>query len=171
MIIPYNGINPQIDESCYVAHNATIVGNVVLKENANIWYGTVIRADDNKVTIGKNTNVQDNCTIHISNVFETIVGNNVTIGHGAIVHACEIGDNTLIGMGSIILNGAIIGNNVIVGAGSLVPPGKKIPSNTLVMGSPAKIVRSLNEEDIEKIKKSAMDYVRLANNHKGVDKI
>ncbi|MCT4595016.1 MAG: gamma carbonic anhydrase family protein [Anaeromicrobium sp.] len=170
MIIPYEGHEPNIHESCYISRNAIIVGRAILKENVNIWYGTVVRADDNYVTIGENTNIQDNSTIHISREYETIIGKDVTVGHGAIVHACTVGNNVLVGMGSIILNGAKIGDNVIIGAGSLVPPRKVIPSNTLVMGSPAKVVRELTQEDVERIKKSAQDYIHLANRHKKADK-
>ncbi|TCO79846.1 gamma carbonic anhydrase family protein [Marinisporobacter balticus] len=166
MIIAYEEIMPEIHPSCYVAENATIIGKVKLKENVNVWYGTVIRGDDNYITIGENTNIQDNCTVHIAKDFPTIIGDNVTIGHNAIVHACKVGNNVLVGMGAIILNGAEIGENVIIAAGSIVPPGKKIPSNTLVMGSPAKVVRELTEEDRKKLKKSAINYVALANKHR-----
>ncbi|WP_053957015.1 gamma carbonic anhydrase family protein [Inediibacterium massiliense] len=166
MILSYEGYTPNIDESCYVADNATIVGKVTLKKNANIWYGTVVRADDNEVIIGENTNIQDNCTIHIAKDFQTIIGDYVTVGHNAIVHACTVGNYVLVGMGAIILNGAQIGDHVIVAAGSVIPPGKKIPSNTLVMGSPAKVVRELTQKDYEKLKDSALHYVNLAKKHK-----
>ncbi|WZL71535.1 gamma carbonic anhydrase family protein [Clostridiaceae bacterium 35-E11] len=166
MIIAYQGHKPEIDESCYVSDNATIIGYVKIKKNANIWYGTVIRGDDNHIIIGENTNIQDNCTVHIASDFPTIIGDDVTVGHGAIVHACTIGNRVLVGMGAIILNGAVIGNDVIIGAGSLIPPGKEIPSNSLVMGSPAKVVRELTEKDREKLKDSALHYVALANKHK-----
>lgn len=166
MILNYLENKPVIHESCFVADNASIIGRVELKENANIWYGTVVRGDDNYVTIGKNTNIQDNSTIHIANDYPTIVGDYVTAGHNVIIHACTVGSYVLIGMGAIILNGAQIGDNVIIGAGSVIPPGKKIPSNVVVMGTPAKIVRELEEEEIEKHIKRAMDYVVLANKHK-----
>lgn len=170
MIIPYEGHEPNIHETCYISSNATIIGKAILEKNVNIWYGTVVRADDNYVTIGENTNIQDNSTIHISSEYETRIGKDVTVGHGAIVHACTVGNNVLVGMGAIILNGAKIGDNVIIGAGSLIAPGKEIPSNTLVMGSPAKVVRQLTQEDIERIRKSAQDYINLANKHKRADK-
>ena len=138
---------------------------VTLKKRASLWYGTLICGDDNFISIGENTNIQDNCTIHIAKDKPTIIGDNVTIGHGATVHACKVGNNVLIGMGAIVLDGAEIGDNVIIAAGSLVPPGKKISSNTLVMGSPAKVVRELTKEEIMNIKTSADYYVKLAREH------
>ncbi|NLJ40961.1 MAG: gamma carbonic anhydrase family protein [Clostridiales bacterium] len=166
MIIEYNGHKPNIHESCFVAENAILIGRVTLNKNASIWYGAVLRGDDNYISIGESTNIQDNCTLHIADNFPTIIGDFVTIGHGAIVHACKVGDNVLIGMGAIVLDGAEIGDNVIIAAGSLVPPGKKIPSNTLVMGSPAKVTRDLTEKDISNIRNSALYYVALAEDYK-----
>ncbi|MGB4369048.1 MAG: gamma carbonic anhydrase family protein [Caldicoprobacterales bacterium] len=168
MIKEYNGHKPHIHNSCFIAENTTIIGQVTIKRNASIWYGTVIRGDDNYISIGENTNVQDNCTIHIAEDYPTIIGDNVTIGHGAIVHGCKVGNNVLIGMGAIILDGAEIEDNVLIAAGSLVSPGKKMPSNTLVMGSPAKVVRELTKEEIVNIKNSADYYVKLAEEYKKI---
>lgn len=168
MIKEYNGHKPHIHNSCFIAENTTIIGRVTIKRNASIWYGTVIRGDDNYISIGVNTNVQDNCTIHIAEDYPTIIGDNVTIGHGAIVHGCKVGNNVLIGMGAIILDGAEIEDNVLIAAGSLVSPGKKMPSNTLVMGSPAKVVRELTKEEIVNIKNSADYYVKLAEEYKKI---
>jgi len=166
MIKAYKGIEPKIDESAFIAGSADIVGKVNIEKNANIWYGTVLRADDNYITVGENTNIQDGSVVHISEGHSTIIGKNVTIGHKSIIHGCEIGDNTLIGMGSIILDGAKVGEFTLLGAGSLVPPGKEIPSGVLAMGSPAKVIRELSEEEKENLTKSAIKYVKLANNHK-----
>jgi carbonic anhydrase/acetyltransferase-like protein (isoleucine patch superfamily) len=166
MIIEYNGHRPNIHESCFVAENATLIGQVTLRKNVNIWYGAVLRGDDHYISIGENTNIQDNCVIHIDHDLPTIIGDFVTVGHGAIVHACKVGNNVLIGMGAIVLNGAEIGDNVIIAAGSLVPPGKKIPSNTLVMGSPAKVTRELTGKDISDIRDSAIYYAELANKYR-----
>lgn len=166
MIKSYQKNNPEIDDSCYIAENATVIGRVTLKKNVNVWYGAVVRADEQDILIGENTNIQDNCTVHIDDDFPTIIGDFVTVGHGAIIHGCTIGNNVLVGMGAIILNGAIIGENVIIGAGTLIPPGKNIPSNSLVIGSPGKVVRKLNGQDIEEIKKSAIHYVSLADKYK-----
>ena len=166
MIKGYDGIEPKIDKTAFIAESADIIGKVTIEENANIWYGTVLRADDNYITVGENTNIQDGSVVHISEKFPTIIGNNVTVGHKSIIHGCEIGDNTLIGMGSIVLDGAKVGEFTLLGAGSLVPPGKEIPSGVLAMGSPAKVIRELSQEEKENLTKSALKYVNLANNHK-----
>lgn len=130
----------------------------------------MIRADVDYVEIGKNTNIQDNAVIHNSTGVPTIIGDNVTVGHSAIVHACTIGNNTLIGMGSIILDGAEVGDETIIGAGALVPPGKKIPSGVLAVGSPAKVVRELTEEEKKGLLESAKKYVKLGEDHKNSGK-
>jgi carbonic anhydrase/acetyltransferase-like protein (isoleucine patch superfamily) len=166
MIIEYNGHKPDMDESCFVAENATVIGRVKMGENSSIWFGTVVRGDSSDIIIGENTNIQDNCTIHVNDGQPTLIGDNVTAGHGAIIHACTIGNNVLIGMGAIVLDGAEIGDNVIIGAGALVPPNKKIPSNSMVMGTPAKIVRELSEEDRKSIIETALHYVELAKEYR-----
>ena len=166
MIKSYKGIEPKIDETAFIAESVDIIGQVNIGKNANIWYKTVLRADDNYITVGENTNIQDGSVVHISEGYPTIIGKNVTIGHKSLIHGCEIGDNTLIGMGSIVLDGAKIGEFTLLGAGSLVPPGKEIPSGVLAMGSPAKVIRELSEEEKENLTKSALKYVKLANNHK-----
>lgn len=166
MIKAYKGRLPAIHESCFLAETAELIGDVSLGEDANIWFGTVVRGDENVVRIGKRTNVQDNCTLHISREHPCILGDDVTVGHGAIVHACTIGDRVLVGMGAILLNGAVIEDDVIIGAGSVVPPGKRIPSGSMVMGTPAKVVRSLTREEIEWLPVSASNYVKLASDYK-----
>jgi carbonic anhydrase/acetyltransferase-like protein (isoleucine patch superfamily) len=165
MIHEYKGYKPEIHESCYISESADVIGRVRMKKNANVWYGTVIRGDGNEIEIGENTNIQDNCTVHINTNMPTKIGNYVTVGHGAIIHACTIGDYVLVGMGAIVLDGAVVGNNVIIGAGSLVPPGKTIPDNSLVMGSPAKVIREITDEEKEHFKTSADNYVLLAKTH------
>lgn len=160
------GHSPQIDDSCFIAESADVIGQVVVEHGSNIWYNTVVRGDVEPIKIGENTNVQDLSVIHTSNGHPTIIGKGVTIGHRAIVHGCTIEDNVLIGMGAIILDGAHIEPNVIIGAGSLVPPRKRIPSRSLVMGSPAKVVRTLSEEEIDSIKRSAKGYVELSKHYK-----
>ena len=141
-------------------------GQVRLEQGANIWYNTVVRGDVELITVGKNTNIQDLSVIHTSHGHPTQIGSGVTVGHRAICHGCTIDDNVLIGMGAIILDGAHIESDVIIGAGSLVPPNKRIPSGSLVMGSPAKVVRTLSEEEIESIKQSAHGYVELSKHYK-----
>lgn len=166
MIKGYEGKNPDIHESCFVADSADIIGDIKIGNNSNIWYNAVLRADGNPINIGENTNIQDGTIVHINRFTGTTIGNNVTIGHNAIIHACTIGDNTLIGMGVIVLDGAQIGEFTLIGAGSLVPPGKIIPSGVLAMGSPIKVVRELSEEEKQDLTKSAIDYVAFAENHK-----
>lgn len=166
MIKTILGKTPMVHESCFVAENATIVGDVVVGDNSNIWYGVVIRSEGQPTVIGKNTNIQENSTVHIDHDFPTTIGDDVTIGHNCIIHGCTIKNNVLVGMGSIILNGAEIGENTIIGAGSLVTQNKKIPSGVLCMGSPAKVVRELTAEEIESIKTSANHYVQVGEIHK-----
>ena len=166
MIIEYENIKPQIDESCFIADSAEIIGRVNVAENSSVWYGCIIRGDENTINIGKNTNIQDGTVIHISKEHQTEIGDYVTVGHKAIVHACKIGNNVLVGMGAILLDGVEIEDDVLIGAGSIVTPGKIITRGTLVLGSPAKVVRELTEEEIKHLKQSAMDYKINAEKHK-----
>ncbi len=166
MVKEYQGIKPNIDNSVFIAESADIIGKVNIGKNANIWYNTVIRADEQSITIGENTNIQDGCVVHVGNEIPTIIGKNVTVGHKALIHGCTIGDNTLIGMGSIVLDGAKVGEYTLLGAGSLVPPGKEIPSGVLAMGSPAKVIRELSDIEKENLVKSALKYIETANNHR-----
>lgn len=166
MIKAYQGIEPKIDKCVFVAESADIIGNVTIGKNANIWYNAVLRGDDQCIIIGENTNIQDGSVVHISHDAPTIIGKNVTVGHKALIHGCKIGDNTLIGMGCIVLDNAEVGEYTLLAAGSLVPPGKKIPSGVLAMGSPAKVVRELSEEEKQNLVKSALKYIETANNHK-----
>ena len=165
MILSYEGHEPKIDDSCFIAENATVIGHVSMGKNSSVWYGTVLRGDVNYIEIGENTNIQDNTVVHLNSHMPTIIGNNVTIGHGAIIHACTIKDNVLIGMGAIVLDGAVIESDVIIGAGALVPPGKHIKSKSLAVGNPVKVIRELTESDFEGIKQSAEHYITIANNH------
>lgn len=166
MIDKFKTFSPVIHKGCFIANSAQVIGQVEVEEGANIWYNTVVRGDVEPIIVGRNTNVQDLCMLHTSHGFPLSIGTDVTIGHRAVCHGCTIEDNVLIGMGSIILDGAVIERDVIVGAGSLVPPNKRIPSKSLVMGSPAKVVRTLTEEEIESIKQSARGYVELSQHHK-----
>ena len=166
MVLGYEGIIPQIHDSCFIADSAELIGKVEIGENTSVWYNCVIRGDENNIKIGKYTNIQDGTVVHISKEYGTDIGDYVTVGHKAIIHACKIGDNVLVGMGAIILDGAEIEDNVLIGAGSIVTPGKKIPSGSLVLGSPARVVRELSSEEIEQLKQSATDYVKYAEKHK-----
>lgn len=148
-------------ESIYFAPGAFVIGDVTLGENVGIWYNAVVRGDTNSIYIGNNTNVQDNATLHTDKDYKLYIGDGVTIGHNAVVHGCTVGDNTVIGMGSIILSGAVIGKNCIIGAGSLVTGKMNIPDGSLVMGSPAKIARPLMKHEIESNRENAVHYVEL----------
>ena len=139
---------------------------VEIEDNVNIWFGTRLRADMNKIVVGANTNIQENSVVHVDTNSPCIIGKNVTIGHGAIIHGCSISDNVLVGMGSIILNNAKIGKNTIIGAGSLVTQGKSFPDGVLILGNPAKVVRELTDDEIKNIKKSADNYVNLSKRYK-----
>lgn len=166
MIRNYRDKTPKIHEDAFIAETADIIGNVEIGENANIWYSAVLRGDINRITVGRNTNVQDGAVVHADEGLETVIGENVTIGHNAIIHGCKIGNSCLIGMGAIVLNGAVIGENTIIGAGALVPQGKEIPSGSLVIGSPGKVIRNLTEDEIKLLEKSAKTYVELAKGYK-----
>jgi len=167
MIIEYKGKKPKIDESCFTAHSADIIGDVIIEEGGSVWFGAVLRGDTNSIHIGKNSNIQDNCVVHANgDGTPIIVEENVTVGHGVILHGCHIGRNCIIGMGAIILDGANIGENTIIGAGALVPGNKEIPSGVLCLGSPAKIVRELSEEEIANIKTTSDHYVEEAAEYK-----
>ena len=155
-----------IDESVFIADGSKVIGNVEIGKNSSVWFNAVIRADSDKVKIGENSNIQDNAVIHTSEGFGVQIGDNVTIGHGAIVHGCTVKDNVIIGMGAIILNGAVIEENCIIGAGALVSQGKVIPARSLVFGNPMKIVRQLTEQEIQSITDNATSYVNEAKEYK-----
>ena len=165
MIFPYKNSLPTIDETAFIAPTADIIGNVHIGANASVWFGAVIRGDDEVATIGEGTNVQDLVCIHVAHGYPTTIGRHVTIGHSAIVHACTIGDHSLIGMGATILDGAQIGHHVIIGANSLVPQNKVIPDYSMVFGSPAKVIRRLTEEEVIFLEKHAVGYQMLAKDY------
>jgi carbonic anhydrase/acetyltransferase-like protein (isoleucine patch superfamily) len=159
------GRAPELSEAAFVAPTASVIGNVRLGKDASVWYGAVLRGDIASIDIGERSNVQDGSVVHLADDLGVKVGNDVTIGHGAIVHACEIGDECLIGMGSTILDGAVIGRQCIVGARALVTPGTKIPDGSMVLGAPAKVTRPLSPEEREKLKNWARKYVKVARAH------
>jgi len=152
----------QFDETVMIAEGAHVVGEVTLGQYVNVWYNAVLRGDEGSITVGENTNIQDGAIMHE----ETVVGKGCTIGHNAIVHACTIGDNTLVGMGAIILNGAKIGNDCIVGAGALVTGKMDAPDGSMILGSPAKVVRQLTEAEIEGNRESMRGYLHIAEKYR-----
>lgn len=158
--------DPKISEKAFVAKNATVIGDVMVEEDANIWFGAAIRGDMDSIYIGKGSNVQDNAVVHVDKGFPVKIGENVTIGHGAIVHGCTVGDNVLVGMGAIILNGAKIGDNCIIGAGAMVTQNKEIPANSLLMGCPAKVVREVDEQGAESTRQNALRYIEEGKEYK-----
>ncbi len=164
MIMDYKGKSPVIDKSAFVAENATVIGDVEIGADASVWFGAVLRGDEAPIRIGRGSNVQDNAVLHCDHCSPMSIGSNVTIGHGAIVHGATIGDNVLIGMGAIVLNGAKIGENCIVGAGAVVKENADIPANSMLVGVPAKIVRSLDEATIAQRKEPSY-YVTLGKSY------
>ena len=150
----------------FIAETAVVIGNVLLKQNASVWFNAVIRGDNELITIGENSNVQDGSVLHTDPGWPLVIGSHVTIGHKAMLHGCTIGDGSLIGMKSVILNGAKIGRNCLIGANALVTEGKEIPDNSMVLGSPGKVVRDLTPEQIEGLRKSALHYVENARRFK-----
>ena len=151
---------PNIPDSAYFAAEATIIGKVTLGENVSVWPGVVMRGDNDSITIGNGSNVQDNAVLHTDPGFPLLVGENVTIGHQAVLHGCTIGDGSLIGIQAVVMNGAIIGKTCLVGAGALVAEGKTYGERKLILGSPAKVIRELTDEDIEKMRRAAAGYIR-----------
>ena len=166
MIKSFMNIKPTLGEEIYISETAVIIGDVTLKRNSNIWFGAVLRGDEESIVIGENTNIQDNSIIHVNEGAKVEIGDGCTIGHGVILHGCKVGNNTLVGMGSIILNGAKIGNNTIIGAGSLITQNKEFEDGVLIMGNPAKVVRKLTQEEIENNKKDCLNYLELSNKYK-----
>lgn len=164
---PWKGTSPKIAESVFLAENAVVIGDVEIAADAGIWYGCVVRGDVFHIRIGERTNIQDGTIIHVTTgTWPTLVGPDVTVGHHATLHGCEVKGEALIGMGSTVMDGAVIAPRVVVGAGALVPPGMKVPEGSLVVGAPAKVKRDLTQGELDWIAESAKHYVRLAAEHK-----
>ncbi len=162
----YRGFEPEVHQSVYLGPGCRIIGRVQINEDASIWPNAVLRGDLATIYIGKESNIQDNCTLHVDSNQDLVIGNRVTVGHGAILHGCTIGDDTLVGMGAIILNGAKIGKNCLIAAGTLIPEGKEIPSGSLVVGAPGKILRELKTEEKEGLISSARRYGKLKDTYR-----
>ena len=161
----FEGKRPKIDRQVFIAPNATIIGDVEIGGGSSIWPGVVIRADFHKIKIGKNTSIQDNVSIHPTPRSPVLIGDNVSIGHNAVVHGCEVGSNVIIGMGSIVLDEAKIGEWTIVGAGAVVSPRTEIPPKSVALGIPAKVARSLDDNGLAMIKGNAEDYENLTQRY------
>lgn len=160
IIRAFDGKKPRIGDRVFIAQNAALIGDVEIGNDCSIWYGTTIRGDVNMIHIGSRTNVQDNCTIHVTHQqWPTVIAEEVTIGHGAIVHGCTVRRGALIGMGSRVLDGAVIGESALVGAGALVPEGMKVPPRTLVVGVPARVRRPLTDDELARLDQSWRNYV------------
>ena len=156
----------QTDGDVVILPGARVCGDVTMGRGCSVWYNAVIRGDEAPITVGENTNIQDNCTLHTSFGHPLRVGNGVTVGHNAILHGCAVGDNTLIGMGAIVLDGAVIGRDCIVGAGALVTKGTVVPDGTMALGTPAKVRRSLTSEEIKSNRASGEHYTRLKEQYR-----
>lgn len=151
--------NPRLGEGVYLAKTAVVLGDVVLGDRSSVWYGAVLRGDINRIEVGHDSNIQDNAVLHVADGFACEVGNWVTVGHSANVHACRIGDECLVGMGATILDGAVVGEQSLIGAHALITPGTVIPAGSMVLGSPAKVVRPLRPEERARLKHWAHKYV------------
>ena len=153
-------------DSIVICPGAQVIGEVELGEDVSVWHGAVLRGDTDSISIGNNSNVQDNCVVHCTKGFPVKIGENVSVGHGAIVHGCTLDDNVLVGMNATILNGAHISKNSIVGAGAVVSEGKEFPENSLILGVPAKVVKEITQDQIKLIQNNADNYVRLSKQYK-----
>lgn len=155
-----------VGDRVFIAENATVIGDVTLADDVNIWFGAVIRGDKDRVTVGAGSNIQDNAVVHTTATFPVSIGAEVSVGHGAILHGCTIRDRVLVGMGAIVLNGAVVGEGSIIGAGAVVTEGKEIPPHSLVLGVPGRVVRETTPDQQEGILRNARDYVRLAGRYR-----
>jgi len=166
-VLPHKGKVPDVSKASFIAESAYIIGDVVLEEGVSVWYGAVLRGDIHEIRVGKLSNVQDNVVIHVTkDLWPTIIGERVTVGHMAMLHGCTIEDDVLVGIGAIVLDGAVVGKESVIGAGALVPPGMKVPPGSVVMGVPAKVVRKVTEKDLELIEYSWKAYVEHAKEAK-----
>lgn len=161
----YKDVSPTLGEGVFVAAGAHVIGALSVGKDSSIFYNSVVRADVNTISIGEGTNIQDNCTLHVTTEHHLIVGSGVTAGHNVILHGCTIEDNVLVGMGAIVLDGALVARDCIVAAGSLVPPGRKYPAGSMIMGSPAVVKRPLTDQEILSIGVTARHYITVKNNH------
>ena len=154
---------PSLGSGVFIARGAVVIGDVTLGDHASVWFNAVLRGDINRIVVGHHSNIQDNSVLHLADDLPCIIGNYVTVGHSAIVHACTIGDETLVGMGAKVLDGAVVREQCLIGAGALVTPGSRIPPGSLVLGSPAKVARALTPEERARLKGWAEKYVKVSS--------
>jgi len=167
LIKSFQGVEPRIHESAFIAENAIIIGDVEIGEQSSVWYGSILRADVNSIRIGARTNIQDASVIHVtSKTHDTVLEDEITLGHRVTIHGCYIETGSLIGIGAIVLDGARIGRNSLVAAGSLVTPNTEIPPRSLVMGSPARVKRELSEEEVKDLARFWQNYVELSKRYR-----
>ena len=164
MLMTLCGVTPQVSPEAFVAENATLIGNVTVGRDSSVWFGAVIRGDNEPITVGEGTSIQDNAVLHTEKGHPLTVGSNVTVGHGAVVHCTSVGDNTMVGMGAILLDGAVIGKNCIIGAGAVVKENAVVPDGTMMVGVPAKPVRELGPEQIAFLEQTS-PYVALSKEY------
>ena len=164
-IYQLDDVTPDVHATAWVADNAQVMGRVSLAENASVWYGAVLRGDNDSISVGRNSNVQDGSVLHTDHGSPLVIGDDVTIGHQVMLHGCTVGDCTLVGIGSVVMNGARIGRHCIVGAGALITEGKQFPDGVLIVGSPAKVLRELSAEQIAGLQASARHYVAQQRRH------
>ncbi|MBE2185752.1 MAG: gamma carbonic anhydrase family protein [Rhodothermales bacterium] len=170
MLLPFLGRLPRLAASCFVADNATVVGDVTMGECGSIWFQAVVRGDVHRIRIGDRTNVQDGAILHVTNRTAPLtVGSDVTVGHGAILHGCTVHDRVLVGMGAVVMDHAVIGEDCLIGARALVTERTVVPPRSLVIGSPAKVVRSLTDDEVARIQKNADGYVRYSRIYLGIE--
>ena len=161
MVQPFGDKQPQLGNRVFIAPSADVIGQVFLGDDASVFFQCVLRGDINSITVGARSNIQDQSTLHVASDLSVTLGEDVSVGHGCLVHACTIGDRVLVGMGSIIMDATVVGDDCLIAAGSLLPKGKTYPSGSLIMGNPARVVRALNPEEIQSLSKLAAKYVKV----------
>jgi carbonic anhydrase/acetyltransferase-like protein (isoleucine patch superfamily) len=169
MLLPYKNRSPSLGRGAWIAPDATLIGGVEIGEDASVFFQCVLRADINDIRIGARSNIQDHTTVHLASDVPTVIGEDVSVGHRCILHACNVGDRVLVGMGSILMDNVTIGSDSIIGAGSLIPKGKSYPPGSLIVGSPARLVRALTEEEKGGIAALARKYIGVKNTYLGAD--